>query len=134
MRITVREFVPNLFFVLFIWVVQIAAQADSVDKLKVVTTFTVIADMARNVAGDAAVVESITKPDAEIHNYQTTPSDIRRAQDADLILYNGLNLELWFDKFYRNLSDLPRVLVSENIEPVSISTGPYEGKPNSRLN
>ena len=42
-------------------------------KFKAVTTFTVIADMARNVAGDAAIVESITKPDAEIHNYQPTP-------------------------------------------------------------
>jgi len=74
-------------------------------KLKVATTFTVIADMARNVAGDAAIVESITKPNAEIHNYQTTPSDIRRVHDADLILYNGLNLELWFDRFFKNFND-----------------------------
>ena len=46
------------------------------DKFKAVTTFTVIADMARNVAGDVAVVESITKPGAEIHGYQPTPRDI----------------------------------------------------------
>ncbi|MEQ9567186.1 MAG: zinc ABC transporter substrate-binding protein, partial [Pseudomonadales bacterium] len=69
------------------------------ERFKAVTTFTVIADMARNVAGDAAVVESITKPNAEIHNYQPTPGDILRAQDADLILWNGLNLELWFERF-----------------------------------
>ncbi|MBN9021130.1 MAG: zinc ABC transporter substrate-binding protein, partial [Rhizobiales bacterium] len=72
------------------------------DKFKAVTTFTVIADMAQNVAGDVAVVESITKPGAEIHNYQPTPGDILKAQDADLILWNGLNLELWFEKFFRN--------------------------------
>ena len=66
-------------------------------KFKAVTTFTVIADMAQNVAGDAAIVESITKPGAEIHNYQPTPGDILRAQDAKLILWNGLNLELWFE-------------------------------------
>ena len=77
------------------------------DKFKAVTTFTVIADMAQNVAGDAAIVESITKPGAEIHNYQPTPGDILRAQDADLILWNGLNLELWFEKFFQNLSDVP---------------------------
>lgn len=100
------------------------------EKLKAITTFTVIADMARNVAGDAAIVESITKPGAEIHNYQPTPGDILKAQDADLILWNGLNLELWFERFLDNLSDVPSVVVSEGIEPMGISEGPYTGKPN----
>jgi manganese/iron transport system substrate-binding protein len=99
-------------------------------KFKVVTTFTVIADIARNVAGDAADVESITKPGAEIHNYQPTPGDILKAQDAQLILWNGLNLELWFEKFFQNLSDVPGVVVSKGVEPMGISEGPYEGKPN----
>ncbi|SQD78041.1 metal ABC transporter substrate-binding protein [Moritella yayanosii] len=99
-------------------------------KFKVVTTFTVIADMVRNVAGDAAIVTSITKPDAEIHNYQTTPGDIRRAQGADLIIYNGLNLELWFDKFFHHLRDVPSVVVTEGIVPMGIAKGPYSGKPN----
>ena len=100
------------------------------DKFKAVTTFTVIADMAQNVAGDAAIVESITKPGSEIHNYQPTPGDIRRAQDADLVLWNGLNLELWFERFFRNLRDVPQVVVSEGVEPMSIGEGPYTGKPN----
>ncbi|MCB1476449.1 MAG: metal ABC transporter substrate-binding protein [Rhodobiaceae bacterium] len=100
------------------------------DRLKVVTTFTVIADMAQNVAGDRATVESITKPGAEIHNYQPTPGDILRAQDADLVLWNGLNLELWFQRFFRNLRDVPSITVSDGIEPMSIGEGPYTGKPN----
>ncbi|MDF1601024.1 metal ABC transporter substrate-binding protein [Mesorhizobium sp. YIM 152430] len=100
------------------------------DRFKVVTTFTVIADMARNVAGDAAVVESITRPGAEIHEYQPTPRDLVRAQDADLILWNGLNLELWFERFFANLSDVPSVVVTEGIEPMGIGGGPYEGQPN----
>lgn len=99
-------------------------------KFKAVTTFTVIADIARNVAGDAADVESITKPGAEIHNYQPTPGDILKAQGAQLILWNGLNLELWFEKFFQNLSEVPGVVVSEGVEPMGISEGPYEGKPN----
>ncbi len=106
------------------------ALSDDREKFKIITTFTVIADIARNVAGDAAIVESITKPDAEIHNYQATPGDIRRAQGADLIIYNGLNLELWFKKFFRNLRDVPSVVVTEGIEPMGISQGPYSGKPN----
>ncbi len=100
------------------------------DKFKVVTTFTVIADMARNVAGDAAEVASITKPGAEIHNYAPTPRDIIRAQDADLILWNGLNLELWFEQFFQNLRDVPSAVVTDGVEPMGIFEGPYTGKPN----
>ncbi|NGO51528.1 metal ABC transporter substrate-binding protein [Allomesorhizobium camelthorni] len=100
------------------------------EKMVAVTTFTVIADIARNVAGDAAVVESITKPDAEIHNYQPTPGDLIKAQKADLVLWNGLNLELWFEKFFSNLSDVPSAVVSEGVEPMGIAEGPYTGKPN----
>ncbi|HSX74218.1 MAG TPA: zinc ABC transporter substrate-binding protein, partial [Shinella sp.] len=107
-----------------------AGPALAQEKPKVVTTFTIIADIAANVAGDAAVVESITKPGAEIHNYQPTPRDILKAQDAKLVLWNGLNLELWFQKFLVNLGDVPNVTVSEGIEPMSIVEGPYEGKPN----
>jgi manganese/iron transport system substrate-binding protein len=99
-------------------------------KFKAVTTFTVIADIAQNVAGDRATVESITKPNAEIHNYQPTPGDIRRAQDANLIVWNGLNLELWFERFFQNLRDVPSVVVSDGVEPMGIAEGPYTGKPN----
>ena len=100
------------------------------DKFKAVTTFTVIADMARNVAGDAAIVESVTKAGAEIHGYQPTPRDIIRAQDADLILWNGLNLELWFEQFFSNLNDVPSVTLTDGVVPMSISGGDYNGKPN----
>lgn len=104
--------------------------ANAADKFKAVTTFTVIADIAKNVAGDAAEVESITRAGAEIHNYQPTPRDIVKAQDADLILWNGLNLETWFQRFFQNLRDIPSVVVSDGVEPVGISEGPYTGKPN----
>ena len=100
------------------------------DRLQVVTTFTVIADMARNVAGDAADVESITKAGAEIHGYEPTPGDILRAQNTELILWNGLNLELWFEQFLENLDDVPSAVVSVGVEPMSIAEGEYEGKPN----
>jgi len=106
------------------------APAAAQEKFKAVTTFTVIADMAKNVAGDAAIVESITKPGAEIHNYAPTPGDIQRAQGAKLILWNGLNLELWFEKFFQNLHDVPSAVVSQGVEPMGITEGPYTGKPN----
>lgn len=98
--------------------------------LRVVTTFTVIQDIAQNVAGTAAIVESITKPGAEIHGYQPTPLDIVKAQNADLVLWNGLNLERWFERFFENLKDVPGVVITEGIEPMGITQGPYTGKPN----
>src|SRR5690242_11325321 len=77
------------------------ASAQGINKpFRVVTTFTVIQDIAQNVAGDKAIVESITKPGAEIHDYQPTPLDIVKAQAADLVLWNGLNLERWFERFF----------------------------------
>ncbi len=99
-------------------------------KFKVVTTFTVIQDIAQNVAGNAAIVESITKPGAEIHDYEPTPKDIVKAQHADLVLWNGLNLERWFEKFFENVKDKPAVVVTEGITPISIYEGPYKDAPN----
>ncbi|WP_371932736.1 metal ABC transporter substrate-binding protein [Roseibium sp. MMSF_3544] len=104
--------------------------AFAADKMKVVTTFTVIADIAKNVAGDTAEVVSITKPGAEIHGYQPTPQDIVRASDADLILWNGMNLELWFEQFLSNLGDVPSATLTDGIDPIAIRSGSYEGKPN----
>jgi len=106
------------------------AQAARSGPLKVVTTFTVIRDIAANVAGDAATVESITKLGAEIHDYQPTPRDIVRAQGAELILWNGLNLERWFERFFKNLKDVPAAVVSEGITPMPIREGPYRDNPN----
>ncbi len=110
---------------LFITVMPLSAKL-----FKVVTTFTVIQDIAQNIAGDKAVVESITKPGAEIHDYQPTPQDIVKAQSADLVLWNGMNLESWFERFFAQVKDKPAVVVTEGIEPISIYEGPYKDKPN----
>ena len=81
-----------------------ALQAEA--KFKVVTTFTVI------------------------HEYEPTPKDIVKAQSADLILWNGLNLERWFERFFQNIKDKPAVVVTEGITPLSIYEGPYKDAPN----
>lgn len=121
---------PLIATVLFTALNLSAGHAFAAEKFKAVTTFTVIADIARNVAGDAAIVESITKPGAEIHDYQPTPKDIVRAKNADVIFWNGLNLERWFERFLQDVKDVPSIVVSEGVEPLSIYEGPYSGKPN----
>lgn len=106
-----------------------ASGSNTQDRLTVVTTFTVLADIAENVAGDRLEVVSITKPGAEIHDYEPTPSDIRRAQDADLIVDNGLALERWFEQFVADL-DVPHVVASEGIDPIAIDGGEDAGMAN----
>ncbi|WP_238786558.1 metal ABC transporter substrate-binding protein [Gilliamella sp. ESL0250] len=109
----------------------VCASAHAVEKkFKVVTTFTIIQDIAQNVAGDAADVESITKVGAEIHEYDPTPKDITKVLSADLVLWNGLNLELWFKRFFEDVKDVPSVVVTEGIEPMPIQEGSYKGNPN----
>lgn len=106
------------------------AKAQSPKLKRVVTTFTVIQDIAQNVAGDRAIVESITKPGAEIHGYEPTPLDIVKAQNADLVLWNGMNLERWFEKFFGAVKDVPSAILTEGIQPIAIADGPYGEKPN----
>jgi len=97
---------------------------------RVLTTFTVLADLARNVAGDRLQVHSIVKEGAEIHGYQFTPSDIERSAGADLLIENGLGLELWARRFTAAAGDIPTVTLSEGMEPLLINEDAYAGKPN----
>lgn len=97
---------------------------------RVLTTFTILRDMAQNVAGDRATVESLTKPGAEIHDYDPTPQDLVRARGADLVLWNGLGLERWFERFFEGAREVPSAVLTEGIAPLSLVEGPYEGKPN----
>lgn len=108
----------------------IANNSTRKDKKVVLTTFTVLADMAQNVAGDKAIVQSITKPGAEIHGYEVTPSDLKRGKDANLILENGFYLERWATRFYNSLPKVSHITLSEGIQPINIAEDAYQGKPN----
>jgi manganese/iron transport system substrate-binding protein len=120
-----------VFGVLALMAASVAGAAAAAEKPKrIVTTFTILQDIAKNVAGESAIVESITKPGAEIHEYEPTPLDIVKAQSADLVIWNGLGLERWFEKFFTQIKNVPSVVATEGIEPMSIAEGPYSGKPN----
>ncbi|WP_444959881.1 metal ABC transporter substrate-binding protein [Nocardiopsis sp. M1B1] len=106
-----------------------AGQERDDGRLLVLTTFTVLADMARNVADGRVEVASLTRPGAEIHGYEPTPDDLVRGQDADLILENGLGLEAWFSQFTERVQ-APTAVLSDGVETIPISAGEYEGQPN----
>ncbi|WP_067862633.1 metal ABC transporter substrate-binding protein [Nocardia shimofusensis] len=106
-----------------------AAEGDDDPRPTVLTTFTVLANIASNVAGEHLRVESITKVGAEIHGYEPTPGDIKKAARADLVLDNGLNLEAWFEQFLAQI-EVDRAVVSDGVEPIDITGDAYAGKPN----
>ncbi|RIY37926.1 metal ABC transporter solute-binding protein, Zn/Mn family [Psittacicella gerlachiana] len=98
--------------------------------LRVVTTFTVLADITKNIAGSYAQVESLTPIGAEIHEYEPTSRDLVALNRSDLIITNGLGVEKWFERFYQRAKKIPVVVASEGVEPSLINEGPYAGKPN----
>lgn len=102
---------------------------DRDDRPLVLTTFTVLADMTRVIAGDHVRVESITKPGAEVHGYEPTPGDLRTAADADLVFDNGLGLERWFERFLTD-THAEHVVLSEGIDPIRIGEDAYAGRDN----
>lgn len=98
-------------------------------KPVVLTTFTVLADIAQNVAGDHLQVQSLTKPGAEIHGYEPTPGDIKKVASADLILDHGLGLEGWFAQFMQD-TQARHVQVSSGVTPIPIE-GSQEPNPHA---
>ncbi len=118
----------NIFIIILVFGIIPSLFAEN--KIKIVTTFTILADITSNIIGDAAQVVSITKPGAEIHGYQPTPKDIVKAYDADLIFWNGMNLEIWFKQFLSSLNNIPSIILSEGIDTININSGDYKGKPN----
>ena len=126
-----RSFIFFIFNILFL--TSCTSKNTYIEKDKrplVLTTFTILADLARNVAGDRLAVHSITKPGAEIHSYQFTPSDIVKSKEAKLIIENGLGLEAWISKFTISTGNIPKVKLTEGLTPLLIEDDLYAGKPN----
>jgi len=98
--------------------------------LRVVATFTVIADMATQIGGPDVEVRSLVGPNGDVHAYEPTPDDARALAEADLVLVNGLHLEGWIDRLV-TVSGYKRkiVVASEGIKLRSFAGEAGSGAP-----
>lgn len=93
-------------------------RAQTTRPLQVVASFSILADMLREVAGDAAQVHSLVGANADAHVFEPTPADAQRLAQADLVVVNGLHFEGWIDRLVRSSGYRgPVVEASRSIEP-----------------
>ena len=122
----------KLFLFVLLSTVLLAAcstPAEDNGKLKVVATYSLLADLAREVGGEHVDVHSMVKIGANPHEYDPLPADVQAMADADVVFYNGLNLEAggaWFDKLRattgKDSSDSPVYRLSKGVEPKYLTT------------
>ncbi|GAE36892.1 metal ABC transporter substrate-binding protein [Halalkalibacter akibai] len=91
------------------------------DSLKIVTSFSILADLAEQVAGERAEVEYLVPIGEEPHEYETVPSDFQKVSDADVFFVNGFGLEEWLERLVQNVGDVSIVSVSDGVTPLPIS-------------
>lgn len=98
-------------------------------KLRIVTTYSIIYDIAKNVAGDQAVINSIAPIGSNPHEYDPLPNDVKNTTDADVVFYNGLNLEEgngWFKKLIQTAGksgeDAPVFEVSVGVDAIYLES------------
>lgn len=106
-------------------------QTAGFQKMTVVTTLTVLADLIEQVGGDKVQVKALVPPGGEVHTYQPTPDDIRRVAQARIVFYNGAHLEEWIDETIRSAgrADLRIVVLSQGL-PTIVASG---DEPNPHL-
>ncbi len=109
-----------------------APGAKPAPTVRAVATYSVIADLGAQIAGDRAQVFSLVPPGSDPHTYEPTPDDLRRVAQAHVVFYNGFGLELWFDKLIRGSGTKARVVVaSQGVTPILIDDplSRYRGAP-----
>ena len=119
------------------------SSSNEATKLKVVATNSIIADITKNIAGDKIDLHSIVPVGQDPHEYEPLPDDVKKTSEANLILYNGINLETggnaWFTKLVQNAKkeeNKDYYAVSEGVDVIYLEGQSEKGKedPHAWLN
>jgi zinc/manganese transport system substrate-binding protein len=90
------------------------------ERLNVVASFSILADLARNVGGDKVDVTALVGPNGDVHVYVPAPSDAKRVADAKLLVINGLGLEGWLPRLVQSSGSKAAIVTASNgVAPLS---------------
>jgi zinc/manganese transport system substrate-binding protein len=110
-----------------------AAPAAAQDKVRVVATFSILADFARNVGGAAVEVSELVGPDSDAHVYAPSPADAKRLSEAGIVLVNGLGFEGWLERLVKASGTKAAVTVTTTgIKPRRMQAGDGHGHSHGR--
>lgn len=119
---------------------DVGTRSSSGEPLKVVVTFSILLDIVQNVGGERVEIHSMVPIGQDPHEYTPTPLDVVRAADADLLFWNGLNMELgdgWFENLLavagKSLDDRTVVALADGIEPLYLTERRMEMNPHAYL-
>ena len=97
------------------------AQAEEAAPLKIVTSFSILADMAKNVAGSRASITSLVGPDADAHVFEPGPADVAMLAEADILIINGLGFEPWLVRLAASAKSKAKfVTASYGVNPIEL--------------
>ena len=95
-----------------------AAPAAAQEKLNVVATFSILADLVKNVGGDRVAVTALVGPNGDAHVYQPSPGDAKTLADARLVFANGLGFEGWINRLVKaSGTKAPTIVVTKGVKP-----------------
>jgi zinc/manganese transport system substrate-binding protein len=122
----------RLFALLSASVLLPALPAQAQQKLKLVASFSILADMAREIGGERVEVTSLVGPNADAHVYAPTPADAKAVSEAKLILVNGLKFEGWIDRLLRSSgTKAARVAATKGVNAIKVAGGHSHGHGHS---
>lgn len=94
------------------------------DRIKVVATFSILGDLARNVGGDRADIATLVGPNGDAHVYSPSPADAKKIADAKIVIVNGLGFEGWISRLVKaSGSKVPVVVASKGVKPRRMEGG-----------
>jgi zinc/manganese transport system substrate-binding protein len=118
--------------------VLIASPLHAAEQLKVVASFSILADFVRNVGGDRINLTTLVGSDSDVHVYTPAPSDAKRIADAKLVIVNGLGLEGWLPRLVQSSGSKAQVVTaSAGIAPLRLGTAAdphgWQSVPNAKI-
>ncbi|MGX9426216.1 MULTISPECIES: metal ABC transporter solute-binding protein, Zn/Mn family [Bradyrhizobium] len=111
------------FWLALLALVTLVGPARAQERLNVVASFSILADLVRNVGGDKVNVAALVGPEGDAHVYRPTPADARKVAEAKLLFINGLGMEGWLPRLVQSAGGKATIItVTDGIAPLKLGS------------